>query len=113
VTVWVDEQLPPQLAAWLSSEFEVSAIAVRALGLQAAADAEIFFAARQAGAVVITKDQDFVRLLQSHGPPPRILWVTCGNTSTVRLQQVFARSFGAALNLLAKGEALIEISDAR
>jgi predicted nuclease of predicted toxin-antitoxin system len=62
---------------------------------------------------VITKDEDFVRLLERHGAPPRVLWVTCGNTSTARLQQVFARSFGAALDLLGKGEALVEISDAR
>jgi predicted nuclease of predicted toxin-antitoxin system len=70
----------------------VSAIAVRELGLQSATDAQIFFAARQAGATIITKDQDFVRLLERHGAPPQIIWVTC---------------------LLAAGEPLVEISDAR
>jgi len=29
VIIWVDEQLSPQLAGWLSREFDVSALAVR------------------------------------------------------------------------------------
>jgi predicted nuclease of predicted toxin-antitoxin system len=91
----------------------VSAIAVRELGLQSATDAQIFFAARQAGATIITKDQDFVRLLERHGAPPQIIWVTCGNTSNVRLRQVLAKSFGPACDLLGAGEPLVEISDAR
>ena len=113
MVVWVDEQLSPELAGWLSREFAVSAVSVRDLGLQAADDIEIFFAARQAGALVITKDQDFVRLLESHGAPPKVIWVTCGNTSNARLRQVFAKSFEAARDLLGKGESLVEISDAQ
>ena len=111
--VWLDEQLSPELARWLSQEFEVVAQSVRNLGLQSATDPEIFFAARQAGALVITKDQDFVRLLDRHGPPPRVIWVTCGNTSNERMRAVFSASFRAALELLAKGESLVEISDAQ
>jgi predicted nuclease of predicted toxin-antitoxin system len=86
---------------------------VRELGLQTASDSEIFFAARRAEALVITKDQDFVRLLERHGAPPKVVWVTCGNTSNQRLRQVFAKSFAAALELVGRGESLVEISDAR
>jgi predicted nuclease of predicted toxin-antitoxin system len=113
VIFWVDEQLSPHFAGWLAREFDVSVIPVRELGLQSATDSEIFFAARQAGVVVVTKDQDFVRLLERHGPPPQVVWVTCGNTSNERLRQVFAKSFGAARQLLEGGEPLVEVSDAR
>lgn len=111
--VWLDEQLSPDLARWLAHEFQVVVQPVRDLGLQRSTDAEIFFAARQAGAWVVTKDRDFVRLLDRHGAPPRIIWVTCGNTSNERMRSVFAASFRSALELLGKGESLVEISDAR
>lgn len=33
----------------------------------------------------MTKDSDFVSLLDSAGAPPRVMWVMCGNTSNARL----------------------------
>ena len=111
--VWLDEQLSPDLARWLVQEFEIVAQSVRDLGLKSATDPEIFFAAREAGALVITKDQDFIRLLERHGPPPQVIWVTCGNTSNERMRTVFSASFRSALEFLGKGESLVEISDAR
>jgi hypothetical protein len=32
----------------------------------------------------MTKDRDFVEMLQRLGPPPKVAWVTCGNTSNAR-----------------------------
>ena len=61
----------------------------------------------------MTKDQDFVRLLERHGPPPKVIWVTCGNTSNARMREVLAVALSSALELLDKGESLVEISDAR
>ena len=112
MNLWLDEQLSPALAGWIGRRLNVVAQSVRDLGLKSASDPEIFFAARQADAVVITKDQDFVRLLERHGPPPKIIWVTCGNTSNAHMQQVLAAALPAALGLLGKGESLVEIRDA-
>lgn len=39
---WVDAQLPPQLASWLSAEFGVETSSLRDLGLRDATDQEIF-----------------------------------------------------------------------
>jgi len=111
VIVWIDEQLSPALAVWISSAFDLNAVAVRDLGLAGATDSEIFFAARRAGSVVVTKDRDFVRLLDRHGPPPRVPWVTLGNTSNERLKAVLSASLPRALDLFARGESLVEISD--
>jgi len=66
---WLDVQLSPAMAPWISREFSVSAVAVRDLGLRSAKDSEIFFAARQANAVVMTKDVDFVYLVETSGAP--------------------------------------------
>ena len=112
MTIWLDAQLSPLLAAWLNWKFAVQAIAVRDLGLRDAEDEEIFRAAKLAGVVILTKDADFPRLLNRFGPPPQVLWLTSGNTSNERLQQVLLPVFPAVLELLAAGEPLVEIGNA-
>ena len=85
---------------------------MRELGLHRAKDPPIFQAARDAEVVIMTKDSDFLVLLDRFGPPPQILWVTCGNTSNTRLKDVLRTSFSRAVDLLRQGERLVEISDA-
>ena len=84
VELWVDAQLSPALAPWIEAELGVRAQSASRLGLRDATDEAIFAAARKAGAIVLTKDADFVRLLATHGPPPRVVWLTFGNTSNAR-----------------------------
>ena len=111
--LWADAQLSPALALWISDIFGIAAHAVRDLGLREAKDLAIFHAAREAGAVVMSKDSDLVLLLERFGPPPQILWVTCGNTSNARLWDVLRKGFPEARTHLEQGEPLVEISDAR
>ena len=110
--LWIDAQLSPQLASWISETFGIETLAVRDVGLRDAKDHEIYLAARDAGAVVITKDSDFRSLLEQHGPPPQVLWITCGNTSNAYLRGILERTLPATLKLLDQGEPLVEISDA-
>ena len=51
MTIWIDAQISPAIAPWISDIFGFSAIAIRDLGLRDAKDLEIFNAARQANAV--------------------------------------------------------------
>ena len=106
---WVDAQLPPLLAEWLSKEYAVEALSLRDLGMRDATDIEIFQAAHRAQAVVISKDSDFVELVSRHGSPPQLLWVTCGNVTNRRLQSVFGKTFSQALALLASGQSIVEV----
>lgn len=108
--LWVDAQLPPMLAEWLSKEYGVEAKSLRDLGLRDAPDIEIFQAAHEAQAIVISKDNDFVELVSRHGSPPQLLWVTCGNVTNKRLQEVFSKTFPAALASLASGQAIVEVA---
>lgn len=85
---------------------------MREFGLHRAKDSPIFQAARDAEAVVMTKDGDFLVLLDRFGPPPQILWITSGNTSNTRLKEVLKASLPRAIDLLRQGERLVEISDA-
>lgn len=106
---WVDAQLPPMLADWLSKEYGVDANSLRDLGLRDASDFDIFQAAQKAQAVVISKESDFVDLVSRHGSPPQLLWVTCGNVTNERLQAVFGKTFPDAMESLASGQAIVEV----
>lgn len=109
---WIDAQLPPGLAPWLTEEFDVDASSLRFLGLRDAGDGEIFERARVTeGVVLVSKDKDFVELVKERGPPPQLLWVTCGNLTNRRLRAVFQRVFTQALASLEDGEVIVEIGD--
>jgi predicted nuclease of predicted toxin-antitoxin system len=108
--IWIDAQMSPAIAVWISNEFAVDAVAVRDLGLRDAEDKDIFQAAKLENAVVMTKDSDFVLLLDRLGPPPQVIWVTCGNTTNARLREILTNTPPKALELLDSGERLVEIN---
>jgi predicted nuclease of predicted toxin-antitoxin system len=109
--IWVDAQLSPHIAPWLTEHFGVEAYSVRWLGYRDATDEAIFAAAREADAVVMTKDRDFLNLLGAQGPPPQVIWITMGNTSNARMRTVLDAVFQEALASLRQGEAMVEITD--
>jgi len=107
--IWIDAQLSPDLASWLKESFGLDSKAVRDVGLRDADDREIYESARLENAIVMTKDSDFVVLLDELGPPPQILWITCGNTSNEFLKKVLQQTLPEAISLLKQGEPLVEI----
>jgi predicted nuclease of predicted toxin-antitoxin system len=50
-----------------------------------------------------------VDLVQRFGPPPQLIWVTCGNVTNANLRTIFSKLFDRAMELLAGGEAIVEI----
>jgi predicted nuclease of predicted toxin-antitoxin system len=111
---WIDAQLPPQLARWLTETFSVEAFSLRELGLRDAEDREIFEKAKAESAdniVIITKDRDFIELVYRFDSPPQILWVTCGNVTNRYLKILFTNTFINAVQLLEAGENIVEITD--
>lgn len=107
--VWLGEHISPQLASWITAKFGVEAVAVSDLGLARAKDRQVYDAARKADATVLTKDADFVGILERLGPPPRIILLTCGNTSNANLKRLLLHGMTLALEELARGEPFVEI----
>ena len=108
----VDAQLPPALArrlAALGHEVEH----VGDVGLLTASDERIWDYAAAAGAVLVTKDEDFVtmRALSKHGGPA-VIWVRMGNTTKQALIARFDAAFVAIIEALKRGETVIQIPDA-
>ena len=108
---WIDAHLSPALAPWLTKTFGVEAYSVKFLDYRDATDRVIFEAARKALAVIITKDADFVSILEQYGAPPQVIWLTLGNTSNAHLKFMLKETFEKALTLLNKGEKLVEIGN--
>lgn len=80
------------------------------MGLSAARDREIWAYAQTHGAVLVTKNEDFVtmRALRPAGPP--IVWIRLGNTTRRALLNRFVAIQDALLAALEKGETVIEVS---
>jgi predicted nuclease of predicted toxin-antitoxin system len=70
VKIWIDAQISPEIAQWFLLTHGTEAIPVKDLGLRNATDRNIFLAAREAKAVLLTKDRDLVDLAAQLGPPP-------------------------------------------
>ena len=107
--IWLDAQLPPSLAPWLSDTFHIEAVALRELGLRDARDIEIFQSARTENATILTKDSDFIDLVCRLGSPPQILWLTCGNVTNRNLRKLLTNTFESALLQLEHGANIVEI----
>ena len=110
--LWLDAQLSPHLALWISKAFELEAYSLEFLELDDAEDEEIFSAARATNAVILTKDEDFVELQTRLGSPPKLIWLTCGNTSNASLRKILSVTLMDALDTLSAGSSVVEISDA-
>ncbi len=75
-----------------------------------AKDEWIFRRAKQEVDAILTKDEDFLRLVQKHGPPPSIIWVTVGNTSNRRMKELLTDRLPRTLQLIKEGNAVVEIA---
>lgn len=108
--IWLDAQISPQIAQWISQHFKIQCIALRDIGLRDADDTTIFLEAKKANAIIITKDSDFQDLLLHLKSPPKIIWLTCGNTSNQKLTEILTKHLTIALEILENSE-IVEIAD--
>lgn len=82
-----DQNLAPRLARDLADIFPESAH-VRDLGMTRSSDREIWDHAREAGFVVVSKDNDFQQMSFVFGPPPKVIWIRRGNCSVEETERI-------------------------
>lgn len=100
----VEENLPPWLAAWFRDTGE-DALHVYDLGLDHVADTSIRDLAREALRIVVTKDDDFLRIQRSHDTA--VLLLTCGNLRRAELIRRFAACWPELRARLEGGERVV------
>ncbi len=61
---------------------------VRDIGLERAADREVWEFARENGFTIASKDEDFHQLSFLYGSPPKVIWLKLGNCTTQYIEQV-------------------------
>ena len=66
--------------------------------------------AKERSLTIITKDEDFQALVNRQaGIPPQVVWVRLGNCRKVVLLEAFSRILPALRDMLAAGDAVVEI----
>ncbi len=83
----LDENLSRRIIPAIQDTYpESSQIAL--LGLQSAADGDVWAYARQGGYILVTKDSDFNDLSALYGHPPKVIWLKCGNQPRRRIVEI-------------------------
>ena len=82
-----DENLSAKLCRKLSDLFPASS-QVRTLQLEASDDREIWDYAKANGYTLVTQDSDFADMAALYGPPPKVIWLRCGNQRTEIIETI-------------------------
>jgi Uncharacterized protein conserved in bacteria len=77
-----DQNLSFKLCIQLADEFPDSN-QVRLLDMDAAEDRTIWEHAKANGFTLVTQDSDFADMAALFGPPPKVIWLRCGNQPTL------------------------------
>lgn len=85
--IWIDAHISPGIAAWLNETFDYEAHSLRGLGLRDADDLTIFMKAKEAGVIFVTKDSDFVDLIETRGSPPKVILLKRGIQRTADFER--------------------------
>lgn len=107
--IWIDAHLSPGIATWITMTLGITAIPLRDLGLRDAEDTEIFALAKAENVILMTKDSDFIELVNRLGSPPKVIWLTCGNTSNYELRKILKVTLPQVMIQLQMGKDLVEI----
>ena len=88
-----DQNLSYRLCRNLADVFPGSEQAIRA-GLAEADDVAVWNYAARNGLTIVTHDADFAELAAFRGPPPKVIWLRCGNRPTAEIEDLLRRHAG-------------------
>jgi predicted nuclease of predicted toxin-antitoxin system len=83
----LDQNLSFKLCDPLSELFP-GTTQVRLVGLADASDRAIWEYAKSNGFYVVSLDSDFAEMAALLGPPPKIIWLRCGNQPTAVIEKL-------------------------
>jgi len=108
IRVLIDAQLPPGLAQRLTARGYPSEH-VNRIDLGFAGDEAIWRYATRTGAILITKDEDFVALSDRQESGPQIVWIRLGNISNNALWQTIDPRLDEIIQALNASERVVEV----
>lgn len=106
----LDQNISRRIVEQLQHDFPGSS-QVQLLGLESASDEASWQYAKEKGFTIVTKDADFQELPLLHGPPPKVIWLQCGNASNNKVLALLHSQSGQIQSLLANDEIIcLEVS---
>jgi predicted nuclease of predicted toxin-antitoxin system len=103
LTLLLDENLSERLLPFLLDRFPDSRH-IRQLGFGGASDSDIWSYARDNDFILVTKDEDFIRLSISLGHPPKVVCLAIGNANNEKTASLLMRSVGVIQDFAANPE---------
>jgi predicted nuclease of predicted toxin-antitoxin system len=85
-----DQNVSPRLVRLLADIYPGSQH-LRNIGMGAATDPRVWDYAREHDCIIVSKDSDFQQLVARFGYPPKVVWLRCGNCSTVEIYAILRR----------------------
>ena len=104
----VDEQLPPGLAIRLAARGHV-AEHVNRIGPGGSGDKTIWAYAKHCGAVLVTKDEDFVAFARRDPTGPQVVWIRIGNIANDALWEKLDPVLNDVVASLESGDRIVEV----
>ncbi|WP_298742847.1 DUF5615 family PIN-like protein [uncultured Brevundimonas sp.] len=104
----IDQNLPTALLAVLG-DIGHEAIHIKRLGLATAPDHELWRKAGELGAVMVSKDSDFLAFASRDRAGPALVRLRVGNRGNRELYDIVRRSWPGVVARLNEGETLIEV----
>ena len=90
----LDQNLSFKLCPRLEDLFPGSSQA-RLLGLDEADDRILWQHAKVNGFMLVSQDSDFADMAGLYGPPPKMIWLRCGNQPTEAIEKLLRDHFEA------------------
>jgi predicted nuclease of predicted toxin-antitoxin system len=95
-----DQNLSFKLCRALADLFPDSS-QVRLAGLAQSSDQALWDHARSNGFALISQDSDIAEIAALRGPPPKVIWLRCGNQTTAFIENLIRRHAEAICSLRA------------
>ncbi len=83
----LSHRLPRRVAEFFSQSKHV-----REANLDRAVDGAIWDFAKAHGFAIATQDVDFAERSRLHGAPPKVIWLRCGNTRPLPIENLILRN---------------------
>ena len=104
----IDAQLPPGLARRLAQRGH-AAEHVNRIGFGVSSDGDIWRHAARVGAILVTKDEDFVSLARREPTGLQVVWIRVGNIGNDALWRALEPLLAEIVDSLIAGERIIEV----
>ena len=86
----LDENLSESVLPAIA-DFYPESLHVRLLGAGGASDDIVWKLAKEHGCVLVTRDEDFLRLSIVRGAPPKVVWLAVGNCSNLGIVSILRK----------------------